>query len=182
MAYSLAAQVAGLLPSSIAPGTYAVQVTYNTKTSASQTVTVAARSFGIATSNSQGTGAAQATISNVNSGISLVRLTSGSLAFEGYSWTLTPAHPGDTLVLWGTGGGADAANDTGGTSGDQTAAGNFVVNVDGTPITPLYAGASSGYPGLWQINFTLPASIAAAASDRCRPSGASGGGPRPCSS
>ncbi|MGA1996317.1 MAG: hypothetical protein ABSH45_11125 [Bryobacteraceae bacterium] len=161
MAYSLAAQVAGLLPSSIAPGTYAVQVTYNTKTSASQTVTVAARSFGIATSNSQGTGAAQATISNVNSGISLVRLTSGSLAFEGYSWTLTPAHPGDTLVLWGTGGGADAANDTGGTSGDQTAAGNFDVNVDGTPITPLYAGASSGYPGLWQINFTLPASIAA---------------------
>ena len=28
-------------------------------------------------------------------------------------------------------------------------------------ITPLYAGASSGYPGLWQINFTLPATIAA---------------------
>ena len=120
-----------------------------------------ARSFGIATSNSAGTGAAQATIGNVNSGLSLVRLTSGSLAFEGYKWTLSPAHPGDTLVLWGTGGGADPANDTGGTSGDQTAAGNFSVSVDGTRIRPLYAGASSGYPGLWQINFTLPASVAA---------------------
>ena len=32
--------------------------------------------------------------------------------------------------------------------------------VDGRQITPLYAGASSGYPGLWQINFTLPADMA----------------------
>jgi uncharacterized protein (TIGR03437 family) len=160
MVYTSAVQVAALLPSSIAPGAYAVRLTYNDQTSAPQNVSVAARSFGIATSNSAGTGAAQATIGNVNGGLSLVRLTSGSLAFGGFNWTLTPAHPGDTLVLWGTGGGADPLNDTGGTSGDQTVAGNFSVNVDGTQITPLYAGASSGYPGLWQINFTLPATIA----------------------
>ena len=30
-----------------------------------------------------------------------------STTFGGHDWTLTPAHPGDTLVLWGTGGGAD---------------------------------------------------------------------------
>ena len=161
MIYASAGQVAGLLPSSIAPGTYTVQLTYNNQPSAPQTVTVAARSFGIATANSAGTGAAQATIGNVNGGVSLVRLTAGSLSFQGLSWTLTPAHPGDTLVLWGTGGGSDPANDAGGTSGDQTAAGNFSVMVDGTQITPLYAGASSGYPGLWQINFTLPASMTA---------------------
>ena len=160
MIYSSSGQVAGLLPSSIVPGAYAVQLTYSSQTSAPQNVTVAARSFGIATVNNAGTGAAQATIGNVNGGISLVRLTGGSLPFQGLTWTLAPAHPGDALVLWGTGGGADPANDTGGTSGDQTAAGNFIVNVDGTPITPLYAGASSGYPGLWQINFTLPANIA----------------------
>ena len=46
--YTLAGQVAGLLPSSIAPGTYAVRVTYNGLTSAPQNVTVVARSFGIA--------------------------------------------------------------------------------------------------------------------------------------
>ena len=62
-------------------------------------------------------------------------------------------------MLWGTGGGADPANDTGGTSGDQTAAGNFSVNLAGTPIVPLYAGTSVGYPGLWQINFTVPLNI-----------------------
>ncbi len=159
MVYSLAGQIAGLLPSSIAPGTYAVRVTYNSQTSQPQNVTVAARSFGIATANSAGTGAAQATIGNVNAGISLARLTSGSLNYQGLDWTLQPAQPGDTLVLWGTGGGADPLNDTGGTSGDQTAAGNFMVNVSGTEIVPVYAGASSGFPGLWQINFTLPSNI-----------------------
>src|SRR5579862_874544 len=159
MIYSIAGQIAGLLPSSIAPGTYAVTVTYNSQTSQPQNVMVVARSFGIATVNSAGTGPAQATIGNVNAGVSLARLTSGMLNYQGLTWTLQPAQPGDTLVLWGTGGGSDPLNDTGGTSGDQTAAGNFMVNVDGRPITPLYAGASSGYPGLWQINFTLPPDI-----------------------
>jgi uncharacterized protein (TIGR03437 family) len=152
--------VAALLPSSITPGSYAVRVTYNGLTSSPQNVTVAARSFGIATVNSAGSGVPQATIGNVNGGLSLTRFTSGSVAFNGFTWTLTPAHPGDSLVLWGTGGGADAANDSGGTSGDQTVAGNFQVIVGNRTITPLYAGASSGYPGLWQINFTLPPDIA----------------------
>jgi uncharacterized protein (TIGR03437 family) len=159
MVYTVAGQVAGLLPSSISPGTYAMRITYNGLTSPPQNVTVVARSLGIATVNSAGTGTAQATIGNVNGGISLTRFTSGSVAFGGNTWTLTPAHPGDTLVLWGTGGGADSANDTGGTSGDQTAAGNFRVLAGSRQITPLYAGASSGYPGLWQINFTLPADL-----------------------
>jgi uncharacterized protein (TIGR03437 family) len=159
MVYTIASQIAGLLPSSITPGTYALRVTYNGQPSAPQNVTVVARSFGIAAANSAGNGLAQATIGTVNGGLSLTRFTAGSVAFGGYNWTLGPAHPGDTIVLWGTGGGADPANDTGGTSGDQTAAGNFVVLVDGRKIIPLYAGASSGYPGLWQINFMLPADI-----------------------
>src|SRR5207247_2095210 len=88
---------------------------------------------------------------------SLVRFTSGSLNVDGARWTLTPAHPGDTIELTGTGGGADVAADSGGTSGDQTADGNFVVTVGSSPITPLYAGAVAGSPGLWKISFTLPA-------------------------
>src|SRR5262249_16134579 len=119
MVYTLAGQIAGVLPSSTAPGTYAVRVTNNGVASAPQNVTVVARSFGIASANSAGSGTAQATIGNVNSGISLTRFNAGSVSFNGLTWTLAPAHAGDTLVLWGTGGGADAANDTGGTSGDQ---------------------------------------------------------------
>ena len=158
--YTLSTQVAGVLPSSITPGNYSVTVTYENQTSPPQPITVVARSLGIATSNSGGTGPAQATIGNVNGGIGLVRTTTGSVNFSGYTWTLSPAHPGDELVLWGTGGGADPANDTGGTSGDQTAAGNFSVSVDGIQITPVYSGTASGYPGLWQLNFILPSTIA----------------------
>lgn len=155
--YTLATAAAGLLPSSTAPGTYAVRVTYNGQTSAAFPVRVVARSFGIAAANSAGSGPAQATIGDVNGGISLVRFVKGGVAFGGLNWVLTPAHPGETVVLWGTGGGADAANDRGGTSGDQTAAGNFAVLLDGRTIVPAYAGASSGYPGLWQVNFKIPA-------------------------
>jgi len=157
--YSLSTQAGGFLPSSIVPGTYNVHVAYNGQTSAPQSVTVVARSMGIGTSNGVGTGPSQATIANVNGGLSLARLTSGSVDFSGYHWLLTPAHPGDDIVLWGTGGGADPANDPGsspGSSGDQTAAGNFKVIVGTQQITPGYAGAVAGYPGLWQINFHLP--------------------------
>jgi uncharacterized protein (TIGR03437 family) len=160
LVYTFATQVAGILPSSIAPGTYAVTVTYNTLTSAPQNVTVVARSFGIAAANSAGSGAAQATIANINGGLSLTRFMAGSVSFGGNTWTLSPAHPGDTIVLWGTGGGADAQNDSGGSSGDQTAAGNFIVTAGTQQITPLYAGTSFGYPGLFQINFKLPIDIA----------------------
>jgi uncharacterized protein (TIGR03437 family) len=160
LVYTLSTAVAGILPSSIAPGTYAVSVTYQTQSSPPQNATVVARSLGIATSNAAGSGAAQATIGNVNNGISLVRMTSGSVSYGGYDWILSPAHPGDAVVLWGTGGGADPANDLGGSSGDQTAVGSFTVNVDGTTIVPFYSGAASGYPGLWQVNFALPANIA----------------------
>jgi uncharacterized protein (TIGR03437 family) len=159
LVYTLATQVAGILPSSIAPGTYAVTVTYNTLTSAPQNVTVVARSFGIATANSAGSGTAQATIANINDGLSLTRFTAGAVSFGGNTWTLSPAHLGDTIVLWGTGGGADAQNDSGGSSGDQTAAGSFIVTVGTQQITPLYAGASFGYPGLFQVNVKLPTDI-----------------------
>ncbi len=159
LVYTSATQLAGLLPSSLAPGSYSVRVIFNNSTSSPQTVSVVPRSFGIATANSAGTGVAQATIGNVNNGISLLRTTSGTVNFNGLQWTLSPAHPGDTLVFWGTGGGSDPANDSGGSSGDQTAAGNFTVTVAGRQLRPLYAGASSGFPGLWQINFTLPADL-----------------------
>jgi len=156
MVYTLNSQLAAFLPSSVLPGNYDVRVTYSGVTSAPFGATVVARSYGIATANSSGSGLAQATIGNINGGFSLTRFTAGSVPFGGFTWTLTPAHPGDTLVFWGTGGGADPQNDTGGSSGDQTVAGNFKVIIQGRQITPFFAGASTGYPGLWQINFTLP--------------------------
>jgi len=158
MYYTLAGAVTGVLPSSIQPGTYAVRVTYNGQTSNAQNVLVVARHFGIATSNGVGTGVAQATIAEVNGGFSISRFTTSGTGGPG-NFVNTPVHPGQTISLWGTGGGKDLLNDTGGTSGDQTAAGNFKVMVGGRVITPTYTAAVAGYPGLWILTFALPVDI-----------------------
>ena len=160
MIYTSSGQVAGHLPSSVTPGVYQVRVTYLGATSDPFNVTVVARSIGIAAANSAGSGPAQASIATVNGGLSLIRNSEGTLDFGGFTWRLTPARGGDIIVFWGTGGGADLANDTGGSSGNQTAAGSFFVTIGGRSITPQYAGTSSGFPGLWQVNVPLPADIA----------------------
>ena len=152
MYYTLAIQVAGLLPSSTAAGAYNVTVTYNGQTSAAYRVNVVARNFGFATQATNGQGPAQATYG----GYDLNRFTSGTLG----QWSLRPAKPGDVMVLWGTGLGADPASDsTGGSSGDQTAAAQVRVIVAGIQVIPAYAGRSSGSPGLDQINFTVPSNV-----------------------
>jgi uncharacterized protein (TIGR03437 family) len=58
LVYSESIAVAGVLPSSITPGTYAVRVAYQNQTSAPQNVTIVARDFNIATANGIGTGTA----------------------------------------------------------------------------------------------------------------------------
>lgn len=158
--YTVAGQLAGLLPSGAAAGDYDVRVIYNGQTSAARRVKVVERNFGFATVAQDGAGPAQATNASLNNGVSLVRFTSGTISFNNLNWQHRPAYPGETLILWGTGLGSDAQSDvTGGTSGDQTAAGTIRVLVGGVEITPAYAGRSSGSPGLDQINFTLPANV-----------------------
>ena len=147
-------QLAGVLPSSTAPGTYQVTVTVNGSQSNSFTTNVIPRKPGIVTANSAGTGPAQATIGGL---LKLQRyVNAGTLA----GFELRPIHPGERVDLWGTGLGADLASDTGGTSGDQTQAGAIRVLVNGQEVTPLYAGRSQGYPGLDQIVFNMPNDVA----------------------
>ncbi len=154
--YTSAGQLAGLLPSTAAVGDYDVRIIFSGQTSAPRRVKVVERNFGFAAAAQNGAGPAQATNASLNGGLSLVRFTSGTLA----NFQHRPAYPGETLILWGTGLGADAQSDvTGGTSGDQTAAGSVRVIVGGTEITPAYAGRSNGSPGLDQINFTLPTNV-----------------------
>jgi uncharacterized protein (TIGR03437 family) len=155
--YTLATQLAALLPSTTAAGDYDVRVIYNGVASAPVRVKVVERNFGFATANSAGYGPAQATNSNLNNGISLVRMSHGSVDYQGRTWQFRPARRGESLVLWGTGLGADPASDVnGGSSGDFTAAAQVRVIVGGVEIVPAYAGRSPGSPGLDQINFTLP--------------------------
>ena len=151
--YTLATQLAALLPSATAAGDYDVRVIYNSQPSAARRVKVVERNFGFATQTANGAGPAQATYG----GADLNRFTTGTVG----TWAVRPAKAGDRIDLWGTGLGPDLSSDlTGATSGDQAAAAQVRVVVGGTEIAPLYAGRSSGSPGLDQIVFTLPAGVA----------------------
>jgi uncharacterized protein (TIGR03437 family) len=146
-------QLAAVLPSTTAIGAYDLRVTNGANTSAPFRMNVAARKPGIVTADGSGSGEAQATLSG---GLILARRSNQGKIGQ---FDTRPARPGERVDLWGTGVGADVAADTGGTSGDQTAAGTIRVVVNGTDVTPLYAGRSQGFPGLDQVVFTMPSNV-----------------------
>jgi uncharacterized protein (TIGR03437 family) len=148
-------QLAGVIPSTVPPGAYDVRVINGAATSAPFRTTVVARKPGIVTADASGAGIAQATLEGK------LILQRNSVMGKIGDFDTRPAHAGDRMDLWGTGLGADVAADAGtGTSGDQSAAGEIRVLLNGTEIVPLYAGRSFGYPGLDQIAFTIPANVA----------------------
>ena len=72
-----------------------------------------------------------------------------------------PAHPGDVLVAYLTGGGAvNAAGPwiTGANSpeGASSAKAPYSLTVGGHPAEPEYVGLAPGFVGLYQVNFKLP--------------------------
>ena len=95
MIYTLASQVAMLMPSSTPTGSGTITITYNGQTSAPAPVQVAATNFGILTLNTGGSG--PAVVTDANYGV--ISLTHA-------------ASPGQALVLWGTGLGKISADET----------------------------------------------------------------------
>ncbi|MEZ5401456.1 MAG: hypothetical protein R2729_17425 [Bryobacteraceae bacterium] len=147
MFYTLATQISGILPSTTPPGDYNVTVTYNGQTSQPARVTVAERAFGMLTL--AGTGTGPAVMQNV---VSATELTVNQFT--------APARPGQTIILYGTGlGGVSVADNIAPGAQDLRAAASVKVIVGGVEIDPLYAGRSPQFPGLDQINFTLPSDI-----------------------
>ena len=148
MYYAQPTAVAGVLPSNTPLGAGTVTVTYNNQTSSAWNITVVASAMGFLAYNEGGTGAGVAV--NVSNGTPFYNYTN-----------LIP--PGTTVILYGSGLGADPkpARDTTYVAVTSAVADSinalthiYVGGVDGGP--PGYQGAS-GYPGLNQINFTIPA-------------------------
>jgi uncharacterized protein (TIGR03437 family) len=138
MVYTYAGQVAAILPSATPVGNGTLTLTYQ-GTSASVAIQVVAGSFGMFTLNEGGSGAAVVTDLSYNA-ITMVNA----------------AHPGDNVILWGTGLGAVTGDET-----EPPSAVNFPgvqVLIGNQLVTPSYAGRSSS-PGLDQINVTIPAGI-----------------------
>ena len=137
--YSLNSQIAAVMPSLVTVGSATVTVTYNNVPSSAFNTQIVSSNFGISTANQTGTGPAVIT----TAAYALITPTS-------------PAAPGSTYTMWGTGLGAANSDNNIATNGDLGT--SIQVFVGGVAAAVTYRGRSAG-PGLDQINFTIPAGV-----------------------
>ena len=150
-------QLAALLPSTVATGTYNVTVTYNNATSSPVAVTVVKQKPELITADATGGGMALVQNYVSASELDVLRFTTGTA----FGSTISPAHPGQTEIAYTVGMGAAPGPD------NQASPGyNFLTNgvtvqvtVGSTTITPSYAGRVPGGSGYEQVNFVLPANV-----------------------
>jgi uncharacterized protein (TIGR03437 family) len=142
--YVTPGQIAAILPSATPVGTGTITVTSNGQTSRPANIQVVQTEFGLDTLYGTGSGPAVAEDAKGN--------------------VLTPtnaANPGQAIVLWGSGVGADPGNPNE-TIYPQKQNNltnlNIEVDIGGIPATVAYLGRSL-YPGLDQINVTVPPNV-----------------------
>src|SRR5690349_9607182 len=150
MIYTSPTQIAAILPSQTpvtptqTPGQ--ITVSYAGATSAPAPIQVVASSFGIFTLNQGGSGPAA-----VQNYISASSYTVNTLT--------SPAKPGQTLILYGTGLGPVTFDESRPALAGNVGANDFALNVAGIPALVSYHGRSSCCAGLDQINFKVPAGV-----------------------
>ncbi len=142
MYYTLAAQIAAVLPSTTPVGTGTLTVTYNGATSASTPITVVANNIGIFTIATNGIGDAVATLAD-NSLVSPTNAPS----------------PGETVVLWGTGLGPVTYNETVAAVGGNMPSVPLQVFVGGQPAKILYQGRNACCTSVDTIYITVPPGV-----------------------
>ena len=141
--YTTATSIAAVLPSTTPVGTGTVTVTYNGQTSAAAPIKVVASAVGLDTLYGSGFGAGVVTDTNFN----VLGLKNSAM-------------PGQAVILWGSGIGADTANDDkvypqG--SHNLTAA-QTQIFIGGISANVLYSGRSQ-YPGLDQFDVVVPPNV-----------------------
>jgi len=141
MIYTVASQVAAVLPSATPTGAGVLTVNYQSE-SASIAIEVVAANVGTFTLNEGGTGPAVITDAVTFKPITMIN----------------PAHPGEALTLWGTGLGAVTGDEAAGPPVQTDLKTGVQVLIENQPAQVLYGGRSS-YTALDQINFVVPAGI-----------------------
>lgn len=149
MIYTSAGQVNAILPSSTPVGAGKLTLTYNNQTSTPVDVQIVPSSFGAFTRNNAGSGPAE--IQNYVPATNPLPVNT----------ITTPATPGQTVILYGTG--------LGPVSGDEAAAPpvennmqstlNVIVWVGTTPAQVTYAGRSGCCAALDQVDFVVPQGV-----------------------
>jgi len=146
MLYTLATQVAAVLPSNTPIGIGTVTVTFNDQTSAPAPITVVKSSFGTFSINQAGSGAG--VLQNVN-----------SQADRPFNGATKAANPGQVIILWGTGIGPVAGNEAAGPLPGDMKNLNLHVFVGTTEAVVQYRGRSGCCTGIDQIVFVVPAGV-----------------------
>lgn len=142
MVYTLAGQVAFIVPSSAPEGAGMLTVTFNNQTSAAFPVRIVRNAFGVFALNQAGSGPGIFTDpSNV------------------VNTLFASAKANDTWIIWGTGLAPVTGNEAGGPlPGDMTGV-NVTVLVGGQSARVVYRGRSGCCAGLDQIAFEIPAGV-----------------------
>lgn len=143
MLYTLATQVAAVVPSSTPVGSGTMVVTYNGTNSAPLKINVVAHDFGIFALNQGGSGAAVV----VNPFTNVVNSSSAS------------ANPGDLVDIWGTGLGPVAGNEAAGALPGNIPNLDLQVYVGSQQAQVTYAGRSGCCTGLDEIQIAVPAGV-----------------------
>jgi len=138
--YTSEHQIGAIVPSTVHTGTAKVTVTFNGQTSAQSSIQVVTNSFGIYTFNQGGFGQAIAS----------------DIASRQHSIIHT-FHPGDHVILWGTGIGPTSVIDAGPPHVGNI--GNVQVFVGNTSATVGYHGRSGCCSGVDQIVFEVPSGV-----------------------
>jgi uncharacterized protein (TIGR03437 family) len=147
MIYTTPGQVAAILPSNTPVGSGTLTLTYNGQSSSAVPVQIVPTSFGAFTQNQGGSGPAV-----IQDYVSATELPVNSL--------LSPAYPGQTVILWGTGLGPVSYPDDGATQpANMQAALNVQVWVGNQQATVSYAGRSGCCAAIDQIVFVVPQGV-----------------------
>jgi len=139
MIYTLATQLACVLPSRTPVGTGTLQVTYNQQTSNPAPITVVKARFGVFALNAAGSGP----------GV----FTDPNYAPNTLTWS---AHPNEAWVLWGTGLGPVNFDETRGAPFQDMTDSDVEVYVGFKKAQIDFRGRTPGSSGLDQINFRIP--------------------------
>jgi len=146
--YVSPSQINAILPSAVTEGGQSVVVEVNGVDSAAAPMLVATEQFAAFTSGYFGFG--PAVLQQVDS--------SGSFSFNSFR---NPAAPGQAMVLWGRGlGPLPAGASDADAPGVVDLSAGVTVYVGDVAVKPFYAGRVPANPGIDQINFYLPQTVA----------------------
>jgi uncharacterized protein (TIGR03437 family) len=139
-------QINALVPFGTTGATATITVQNGSATSNTVTVPVAATAPGVYSLDQSGSG-------------------SGAILHANFSLVndASPASAGETVLIYLTGMGSTNPTVADGTAGNASTLYNVVapatIYVGGQPGTVMFNGLAPGYPGLYQINVTLPATL-----------------------